>query len=93
MAQTITELEDIAPATPSPAMAAIHAKSEGLSATSFNQLAAHVLPEANPAPTLPHALLRGSLPDPERIQRKTVIYQIFSNRPMKVHSVSFNPYQ
>ncbi|KAF3021361.1 hypothetical protein E8E15_009021 [Penicillium rubens] len=74
-------------------MAAIHANSGGSSATSFNPLVAHVLPEANPAPTLPHALLRGSLPDQERTQRKTVIYQTFPNRPMKVHSVSFNPYQ
>ncbi|OQE89786.1 hypothetical protein PENNAL_c0013G05165 [Penicillium nalgiovense] len=74
-------------------MAAIHANSEGSSATSFNPLAAHVLPEANPAPTLPHALLRESPPDQERTQRKTVIYQIFLSRSMKVHSASFNPYQ
>ncbi|OQD69049.1 hypothetical protein PENPOL_c002G08802 [Penicillium polonicum] len=57
-------------------MAAILANPEGLSATRFNPSVAHVLPEANPVPTLPRAFLRKDLLDQEQAQRKTI---------MKVH--------
>jgi hypothetical protein len=51
-------------------MVATPANFEGSSATSFNLLVAHVLPEANHVPTLPHALLRGNLLDQGWVQRK-----------------------